>query len=309
MILHSACWMALLLAADDRPPPADDLATVATAFARGPKAIVSGVAKVTQRTVGPNGRGAIEIKCDASFADNKERFVFEYSPEAAAHMLDFPRTKLIFLYDGTACMTVAYSDHIAPAGCEAIVDADPKLAESQAGIALVKGMPRIAIWFPRGLGPISADAFEASRRDDGLVQLTSRTVGPKRTQVLADPVAGFNIVRATSTYPKSGTETVREAKWRQRGDVWCVERISHTTSKAGVLEERWELEYTDFKPNVEVDASTFTVASLKLPTNARIVDLRTAEQRNNYSAAPPANDPTLTVARYLEDLAKGVAPK
>lgn len=309
MILQHVCWMALLLSADDRRPPADDLAAVAAAFARGPKAIVSGVSKVTQRTVGPNGRGAIEFKCEASFTGNKERFVFEYSPAAAAHMLDFPRSKLVVLNDGTACMMVAYSENIRPAGCEATVYADSKLAESKAGVALVKVMPRIAVWFPRGLGPITAETFEASRRDDGLVQLTSRIVGPKKTQVLADPIAGFNIVRATSLFPKSGTETVRETKWRQQGDVWCVDRISHTTSKAGVLEERWELEYIEFKPNVEVDASTFTVADLVLPANARIVDLRTAGQRKTHLATPPESNPPRSIERYLDELSKGDVQK
>jgi hypothetical protein len=108
--------------------------------------------------------------------------------------------------------------------------------------------------------------------------LTSHAGAPAKTEVLTDPGANFKIVRASMAFPASGAEVVREAAWYRLNGVWCIKRLSLSTSEGGKFRDRWEIEYTEFKPNVEVANGMFSIARLTLAEGARITDGRTGKR-------------------------------
>jgi hypothetical protein len=283
----SALLVVWLLIAPGWVRAADPLETVCEAFRASSDGLHSGIGKGKYRhyEAAPGGDWQLKVEADilAQFDGRKFHVDFTFAKDEIRR-LDLRR----IFYDGEKITVARFTPNAHPTGAQAYVE-----APNDRGDGLARGawgdfpwdVTNLAknVWDPERLvRNLGANRVEIKETPDGDL-VGSYLISDNRVRVLFECPRrfGYNLSKE-QVFNVGEDHPAQECnlQWRQgpKG-LWYVTSLLETFAtrdEKGKADRRLRavVMYSKFEPNVKVDPSLFTEASLRMPAGSSIVDNR-----------------------------------
>lgn len=291
----------------------DNLTVVQEAFKAAKDNLVSGSGKGSYKVYvshpgnAPKWDLKVEANAEVFFDRGKFHIRLNYEKDVLTH-LDFR----VIVYDGTAVLVNRVSKLIHPARSEGDVYEVKPLS-----VSLRKaGFDYNPCEMPAEV--LRADLLSSPKfaSDLKITSVANRDLSGSfdsppvvKCSFLASRNFGCNIVnyREVNTNHNDFQHVNRHATWEREKNLWYVKSIDNIWLAVDNQGERTVFQYTNFNPNVEIDASLFKFTALTLSSTARIIDRRSNVEEHVLRQSQPA---TVDMAKLdtLTDAVKTLTP-
>lgn len=267
--------------------PQEPMTLVREAFLAAENGLKSGKGKGSRRLYLPDGTLRDDIGFVVAFQGDKFNLELDYRKWPASFM---PADRKIIVSDGSAVFVTTFSERIHPAGCETRV-----YGAAEVGQALGFFRYNLARLPQRLL-----DLEQLEKYAPAFEELPGGRYGCKfdptdKMQLTLEfaPEYGYNVaMREGRRNFGKPTYTRLTATWKEAKGVWYIDRLDREEWLEGKLHLRVEFWYDEFEVNPPVAAKLFTLDSLQMREESRIIDERHGSPLKVHRIPPSAENGT-----------------
>lgn len=249
--------------------PQEPMTLVREAFLAAENGLKSGKGKGSRRLYLPDGTLRDDLGFEVAFQGDKFNLELDYRKWPASFM---PADRKIIVSDGSAIFVTTFSERLHPVGCETRVYGADEVAQALGSFGY--NLARL----PQRLLDLEqlekyAPAFE--ELPSGRYRCKFDPTDKFQLTLEFAPEYGYNVaMREGRRNFGKPTYTRYTATWKEAKGVWYIDRLDREEWLEGELYGRIKLWYDEFEVNPPVAAKLFTLDSLQMREESRLIDER-----------------------------------